>query len=183
MRAKLFLPISVALAFLAAPGMAQPSSQDSGEEPAGPGILSRGVGGAGSRSGRDLDIRFYAGANGLYETGVAPFATDAQGNLLKVEPLWGMEARLGAYGVHKWRRAQLGLDYTGGIRHYVNNSFYDGTDHALQLGLNYQHSRRLTLNFQETAGTFARTFGNQLGTSSDLSGLNPASQLFDTRAA
>jgi hypothetical protein len=150
---------------------------------AGPGVLSGGVGDAGRRSGSTADIRFYAGTNGVYDNGLTPFITDAQGNLIREGALWGVEAHAGAFGVHRWKQAQLGIDYNGVYRHYTNNSFYDGIDQALNVGLSYQHSRRLTFNFQEAAGTYGRTLSYHTASEADSLGLTAPGQIFDTRTS
>jgi hypothetical protein len=56
--------------------------------------------------------------------------------------MYGTQVSFGAYGVHRFQHARLGLDYQGIYRHYTDNSFYDGTDHTLALGYTYQKSRR-----------------------------------------
>jgi hypothetical protein len=176
---KLFLPIFALFAVTVATGFAQDSDADF----PGPGILNRGIGDVGSRGGQALNIRLYASADATYETGIFAYGTDAQGNLLKVQPMWGMDFRLGAYGVHRWKHAELGLDYVGGFRHYPDNPFFDGSDHALALGFNYQQSRRLTLQFQESAGTYGRTLGTRVSGPPDNSGITAAGQFLDSRTS
>jgi hypothetical protein len=38
----------------------------------GPGILSNGVGDIGSRSGQQLNLRFFGSVNGVYDNGLQP---------------------------------------------------------------------------------------------------------------
>ena len=149
----------------------------------GPGILSRGAGDIGMRSGQDVSLRFYATAQGIYDSGLQPFNVDNQGHLITVGGLWGTEADLGAYGVHNFQHAKLGLDYKGTYRHYVDGSFYDGTDHTLALGYTWQKSRRLILDVRQIAGSISQGtgFAGNFPTISS-SVVTPASLLFDNRA-
>src|SRR6266851_8594298 len=79
----------------------------------GPGVLSRGAGDIGTRSGQQVDLRFYAGVSGVYDNQLQPVSVDSKGNLIQVKSLYGVEANLGAYGTHNWKTATLGLDYHG----------------------------------------------------------------------
>ena len=72
----------------------------------GPGVLSRGAGDVGQRSGQQLDLRFFADVQGVYDNGIQPFSVDPQGNLIKVNGLYGVQVDVGAYGSHTWRQAQ-----------------------------------------------------------------------------
>src|SRR6185437_11708023 len=101
----------------------------------GPGILTRGAGNIGTRSGEQVSLRLFAGVNGIYDNGIEPLSVSSKGTLTQVKGLEGVEGNVGAYGVHSWKQAQLGLDYIGDFRHYSENSFYDGSDHRLALGL------------------------------------------------
>ena len=148
----------------------------------GPGVLSRGAGDIGTRSGQDVDLRYFIRATGIYDTGLQPFSVDGKGQLVNPGALYGTEIGFGAYGVHKWRHSRLGLDYSGAYRHYSTNSFFDGTDQTLALGYTYQKSRRLILDVRQTAGTVSigTPFGGILPTVTG-SLVTPASILFDNR--
>jgi hypothetical protein len=148
----------------------------------GPGILTRGASNIGTRSGRDVDLRFFANAMGVYDTGLLPVSVDSNGELIKVDGLYGVEAGLGAYGRHQFRRAVLGLDYRGNYRHYQQNTFFNGSNHQLALGYTLQRSRRLVFDFQGLAGTasFATNFINFLPSVYD-SVVDPNTLLFDNR--
>ena len=104
----------------------------------GPGVVSRGVGDVGMRSGEQVDLRFYAGISGVVDTNLQPFVLDAQGNLLRIHNLYGILVNGGAYGVHHWKRAQLGLDYGGYYQRHLNEDSYNGSDQHLTLGLTVQ---------------------------------------------
>ena len=149
----------------------------------GPGILTRGASDIGTRAGQDVDLRFYVNATGIFDNGIQPYSVDGNGKLAVVDGLWGTEVALGAYGVHKFRHARLGLDYKGTYRHYTNNSFYDGTDQILTLGYTYQKSRRLVFDTRQIAGTVSQgtSFSGALPTVTDAL-VTPSSLLFDNRA-
>jgi len=149
----------------------------------GPGILTRGASDIGTRAGQDVDLRFFPNATGIYDNGIQPYGVDANGKLPVINGLWGTELGVGAYGVHKFRHAKLGLDYKGTYRHYANNSFYDGTDQTLTLGYTYQKSRRLVFDTRQIAGTVSQgtSFGGSLPTVTDAL-VTPSSLLFDNRA-
>ena len=149
----------------------------------GPGILTRGAGTIGTRSGEQVSLRLFAGVNGIYDNGIEPLSVDSKGNLVQVKGLEGIDANFGAYGVHEWRQALLGLDYMGDFRHYNGNSFYDGTDQRLVLGLTYQKSKRLYFDIQEVGGTYALGFGGIAGVPSPVTSLVApnGSLLFDSR--
>jgi len=148
----------------------------------GPGILSRGAGDIGTRAGQDVDLRFFAGVNGIYDTGLLPYSVNGNGQLATVGGLYGTEVSVGAYGVHNFHHARLGLDYRGTYRHYSQQSFYDGSDHALALGYSYQKSRRLIFDLRQTAGTVSQgvAFAGYLPAVTD-SIVTPSSLLFDNR--
>jgi hypothetical protein len=95
-----------------------------------------------------------------------------------------VEANVGAYGVHRWKQAQLGLDYRGDFRHYSQNSYYDGSDHQLTLGYTYQKSRRLFFDLQGIGGSLSYGIGSVPGSVIGLPSSvvdQPTSLLFDNR--
>jgi hypothetical protein len=173
--------LSGVLLLTAAPAMmAQDADQSTYQ---GPGISSPGVGDIGTRSGEQVDLRYYFGVSGIVDSTIAPFATDAQGNLLHIPYLYGIEANAGVYGVHRWKRSQLGLNYAGSYTKYLNYDAYNGTGHALTLGYTDQISRRLKLDLRESAGSLIYGTGQVADVAStDLSSsFTPATRLFDTR--
>lgn len=148
----------------------------------GPSILTSGLPTLGDRSGQQLDFRIYGGVSGIFDNGIQPLATDAQGNLLHVSGIYGVEASLGAYGSHSWQHARLGLDYTGDYRHYENAQQYDGSDQLLALRYTLQKSQRLVFDFIGSAGTYARLFGETAIVGDAAGGIvSPATQLLDAR--
>ncbi len=149
----------------------------------GPSGLARSGGDVGSRSGQLANLRFYGGIGGVFDNGLVPFAADAQGNLIRVPGIYGVEARVGAYGVHSWRHAQLGLDYSGSFRHYPERPFFDSIDQAVTMSWNHQLSERLSYNLRQGAGTYGRAGAvrSTFDVASDNPAATPASQYFDTR--
>ena len=173
--------LSGVLLLVAAPGlMAQDADQSSYQ---GPGISSPGVGGIGTRSGEQVDLRYYLGVSGIVDSTIAPFVTDAHGNLIHIPYLYGLEVDGGVYGVHSWKRSQLALNYAGSYTRFFNYDGYNGTNHSLSLGYTVQISRRLKLDLRESAGSLTYGTGQVANAAStDLnSSFTPAVRLFDTR--
>jgi hypothetical protein len=149
----------------------------------GPGVASLGAGDIGMRSGEQLDLRFYAGVSGVVDTNLQPFTLDAQGNLLRIHNLYGVQANVGAYGMHRWKRALLGLDYGGNYHHYVNSDSYNGSDQHLNLGYTLEPSRHWTLDLHESVGTYS-VVNSELSTAASNdpnSVFTPSLLLFDAR--
>ena len=170
-----------ALLLFAAPGlMGQNTDQGSYQ---GPGISSPGVGSIGSRSGEQVDLRYYFGVSGVADSSIAPFETDSKGNLIRIPYLYGIEVAGGVYGVHNWKRKQLGVNYAGSYTKYFNYDSYNSTNHSLSLGYTDQISRRLKLDLRESAGSLTYGTGQVANAAStDLnSSFTPAVRLFDSR--
>jgi hypothetical protein len=150
----------------------------------GPAVLSSGANGIGNRSGQQVDLRFFAGVNGIYDSSIQPIAIDSNGNLVTISGLAGVEASVGAYGTHSWRTALLGLDYVGSFRAYNAGSAYDGIDQSLTLGYSLQESRRLTFSSRVMGGILSNSLGG-IGiapTISSQTDVVPANLLFDSRS-
>ncbi len=149
----------------------------------GPGILSRGIGDIGMRSGEQVSLRFYAGVSGTVDTNLQPLILDAQGNLLRIHNLYGVSVSGGAYGVHKFKKGQLGIDYSGDYHRYVNSDNYNGSDQRLTLGYTVQPTRRWSLDVRESVGTVSTATSQVLNTpaSDNTTVVNPSSLLFDAR--
>jgi hypothetical protein len=178
-----FLGLVLAGAFVVATGPAAVAQTTDLSSYQGPGILSRGVGDLGSRSGEQLDLRVYGGVSGVFDDNIQPLELDSQGNLIKVHNLYGVEATFGAYGVHNWLHSQLGLEYRGTYRHYTNTSLYGGSDDALTLGYTHQASRRLVFDLRESVGTVSLGNSPVAATAADNTGIafTPTTLLFDSR--
>jgi hypothetical protein len=173
--------LSGALLLVAVPAlMAQDNDQGSY---LGPGISSPGVGNIGSRSGEQVALRYYLGVSGIADSSITPFLTDSKGNLIHIPYLYGIEVDGGVYGVHSWKRSQLGLDYAGSYTKYFNYQAYNRSNHALNLGYTDQISRRLKLDLRESAGSLTDGTGLVVNTASnDLSSsFTPSVRIVDTR--
>jgi hypothetical protein len=149
----------------------------------GPGVLTGGAGNIGTRSGEQVDLRYFAGVNGIYDNGIQPISVNSKGELTQVGGVEGIEAVFGAYGSHSWRTALLGLDYRGDIRDYPNASYYDGSDHHLSIGYTYQASKRLYFDLNGVGGTYSSYLGAVPGqfVSSPNAVNQPGLLLFDNR--
>jgi hypothetical protein len=106
-----------------------------------------------------ISFRPYLEIMGVYDTGLAGVAVvDAQGDLAN-ESAEGIQVTGGISGSHSWRHTRLGLDYRGSLRHYNQQTYYDGIDQYLMLGVSHQFTRHVALSLRETAGMFSREFG------------------------
>ncbi len=140
--------------------LGQALAQRAGYE--GPTILSRGLGTALQGGGDLFRLRPYLSLTGRYDAGLTPVSVDSSGRIPK-EDLYGGEAQFGLYGYHNWRHTLLGINYRGDVRHYSRNSYYDGSNHSLSLGVTHQPTRRLAYSFREAAGTYSRDYGEYSG--------------------
>lgn len=158
----------------------QPEPQQTYE---GPSILSRDKGLIGERGGKLIDFRYYGEVTGVYDSGLTPFITDAQGNLINAGANYGVEAGYGVIGSRRWKRDWLSLEYKGTYRHYSNSTYFDGLDQFLNLAYNRALTKRFQLALKETAGTISLANGGFSYlplTNTDLFAV-PANELFDTR--
>ncbi|MEO8660745.1 MAG: hypothetical protein ABI693_19905, partial [Bryobacteraceae bacterium] len=167
------ISIAVVCVFAAAAALNAQEPAETGIGYAGPSILSRGVEQAGRRGSETVRFRFFGQVNSLYDTGLLPVASTAEGGAVS-DALLGVEAQLGAYGYHRWRHSSLGFDYRGTYRNYGQNTYYNGSDHTLGLGYATQVSRRVTLTLQPKLGTYSRSFAS-FGLYSGLLSADPVS--------
>jgi hypothetical protein len=148
----------------------------------GPGILTGGAESIGNRAGEQVDLRFFADMTGVYDNGLQPVSVNSKGDLVQIGGLYGIEADFGVYGVHSWRTGQLGIDYRGDFRHYFNDSFYDSTNHFLNIGYTYQKSKRLYFDFKGLGGLYSNYLSSVPGeTSTPAVVTTPSLLLFDDR--
>jgi len=133
--------------------------------------------------GLPLGFQFYAGVTGIYDDGLTPVSVDQSGNLLQVNSLYGIEANIGLTGQRRTAKGVLALTYTGSYRHYTQNSYFDGSDHILQLQTRKILTKRFSISSQNSAGTVSRaipTLGGLISTPDQLIGV-PTNELFDNR--
>lgn len=151
----------------------------------GPAVLSSGAQGVGNRSGQQVDLRFYAGVEGFYDTTVQPAAINSQGQLIVLKAQTGVDANIGLYGTHSWRNAILGIDYRGIFRDYIGASIYDGIDQYLDIGYTLQESRRFTWKAQAVGGIISNALGGiavEPLVTSTTTPVVPGLELFDSRS-
>jgi hypothetical protein len=149
----------------------------------GPAVLSSGATGVGNRSGQQVDLRFYAGVTGVYDSSLQPVAINPNGTLATISGLYGVQADIGVYGTHAWRTALLGVDYRGTFREYENDPTYDAIDQYLSLGYTLQESRRLVFKAQALGGILSDGLG--IGVVPDVTSnvvATPTTLLFDSRS-
>jgi hypothetical protein len=158
-------------------------AQEETKEPAGPPVLSRGAGPGLLRSGTEsVKMNVYADVNGVYESGLTSFSVDQNGQIPD-DSDYGVQVGLGAYGYHRWKRTILSLDYRGNYSHFTQNSYYDGSDHALSLGVSHQMSRRTHFTLRQAAGTASRDIGaySSYGFADPTYAQLPTQELFNNR--
>ena len=153
----------------------------------GPAVLSSGAGTIGYRSGQQVDLRFYGGIDGFFDSSIQPVEVDSKGNLITLKGLEGVEGNIGVYGSHAWKSAQLGVDYRGIFRAYNGNSGYDGIDQSLVMGYSWQESRRVSFNGQVLAGILSNGLSGvgilaPVPTLSSNVVATPTTLLFDSRS-
>lgn len=135
----------------------------------GPGILRRTASDIGSRGGSEVDLRFYLGTSGFVETGYQGLSVDSKGNLVNPGTLSGVGLVGGVYGVHKWKRSVLGLDYSGDVRHYLGGqSLYDNTNHVLRAAYTIQPNARWTLDLRGGGAETKRPYLTGTAQASDV---------------
>src|SRR5689334_22536729 len=78
----------------------------------GPSLLSRGGNRPGRRGRGPVNFTFYGAIRGTYDTGLLPVTLGSDNRVTSVD-LAGIQAELGLYGGHTWRRTSVGLDYRG----------------------------------------------------------------------
>ena len=138
----------------------------------------------GNRSGQQMDLRFFAGVNGVYDSSQQPVALDSSGKLVTIGGLYGVEASIGLYGTHSWKTSLLGVDYKGTAREYNAGSAYDSIDQSLTLGYTVQESRRLRFDARLTGGIYNNGLAG-IGITPEItseSAVQPSTLLFDSRS-
>ena len=159
------------------------TAQDPDQTYQGPSILSRDKGLIGERGGKLLDFRYYFDVTGIYDSGLVPLTTNAQGNLINVGGAYGVETGFGVIGSRRWKRDKLSLEYKGAYRQYSVSDVAQGLDQFLNLAYSRQLTRRLILDLKDTAGTTSLAngaFSYLPLTNTDLFAI-PANELFDIR--
>lgn len=148
----------------------------------GPSILGRGGSRTGQRGTEAAPIRVQASINGSYDTNILGYSLDSSGNFAGTGA-FGILASVTASGRKVWRRAYLGIDYSGGYDHYFRQTFFNGSNHQLNLSLGRDFGPKWQLNTQLIAGTTNRFLGGQsVFQTSEVEFLSaPTGELFDSR--
>ena len=148
----------------------------------GPAILGRGGVSAGRHGTESIPIHVQASLSGTYDSSILAYSVDSRG-AFKPGASSGLDASVSASGRKLWRRSYLGLDYGGNISHYFANSFYNGTNHQMNLGWGTQIGQKLQLASQVGAGTSNRFLGGPtIFQGSEFEFLTaPVGELFDSR--
>lgn len=148
----------------------------------GPTILSRGAGTLMRGGGEAIRLRPFVRLTGFYDSGLTPFSLDPQGQVPEVNH-YGAAVEFGVLGYRQWRRTVLGADYRGNYRHYPAQTYFNGTDHHLALGVAHQVSRRVVMSLRQQAGVFSRSFGipDAQGFLDPYFSPTPRNELFDAQ--
>jgi hypothetical protein len=173
--------------FLAVPLFAQESPAPAAAEPApapeygGPAILTRGAA-ASLRAPENTRLRPYLSITGAYDSGITPVIVNSNGEVPSVASA-GVDAEIGLLGYQRWKRSSLGLDYRGNYRHYVKDTFFNGTNQILGLVYTKQATRRLEFTLRESAGLISSGFfeGQQSALIDPSFSNTPNNEIFDGR--
>jgi hypothetical protein len=122
----------------------------------GPAILSRGEAPA-AMAAPQVDFRPFIELGGVYDTGLAGVAVNAQGQPLN-DSSEGASVIWGISGSHSWHHTTVGLDYRGSLTRY-NLKEYDYIDQSLLLGLTHQITRNIKVKLRQSAGIVNHDFG------------------------
>lgn len=149
----------------------------------GPDILGRAGPTTGLRGSASVPIHVQASINGTYDSSILGYSVDDKGNLSQ-RSSYGANATITASGRKIWRRSFLGIDYSGDYAHYPSNTFYNGSNHQMNLVVGRQFGRKWQIISQIGAGTSNRFVGNQaVLQASELEFLSaPTAELFDSRS-
>lgn len=125
----------------------------------GPSLLSRGGNRPGQRGRAPVEFTFYGAVRGTYDTGLLPVTLGTDGSITR-RSVAGLQAEIGLFGGHAWRRSTLGVDYRGDWRKTnARVNTYNGSNQALAVEFDHRLNRRLMLTVAEVAGTTNRAFG------------------------
>ena len=149
----------------------------------GPSILGRDGPGAGMHGTDRVPIHVQGSINGSYDTNLLGYSVNSAGQLVS-EASPGVEASIGVSGRKLWRRSYLGVDYGGNYGHYTAHTYYNGSNHQLNLAFSTQLNRTWQFFTQVAGGTSNRFIGGpNVFQASQLEFTNvPIGELFDSRS-
>jgi hypothetical protein len=149
----------------------------------GPALLTRGQNPA-AMTASQIDFRPYLNLSAGYDSGINGVGVNPNGTPVN-EVSAAMDASVGVSGVHSWRHTQIGLDYRFNLRHYFRQSFYDGSDQMLLLGITHQLSRHVIFAIRTSAGLYTQNFNTPVLTSTvpfdPATTYVPTNDFFDNR--
>jgi hypothetical protein len=125
----------------------------------------------------------YGEITGVYDSGLTPFASSAQGAAANAIADYGVEYGIGIIGSRRWKHSRLSIEYKGRFRDYAKETLFNGSDQFLNLAYTQLLQPHLTLDLKETIGTTTLANGEFTYlalTNTDLFGI-PANELFDSR--
>lgn len=172
---------------MAATLMAQATGQssDSGSSSSydGPNVMGRGELRIGLSGAESVPIRVSFNVSGTYDTLLGAFRTDGDGNLASGAGSYGVQGGFAVSGQKKFRRAVLGLSYSGDYNYFTSVQGFNGFNQALNLGYTRRLSRNLEMSWVNTASMTNRLLGNPLNQQSlgaDVVAA-PVNEIFDNR--
>ena len=122
----------------------------------GPAILSRGFELSRPAVPVNQHLRFYAGLNATYDSGlIGAYVQDGVVPTINTE---GADFNWGASATHYRRKDIFEFNYGGHYYEYYNGSKYSGQDHSFAGGYTRQLSQRFTVGIRETAGLYSNTY-------------------------
>lgn len=125
---------------------------------AGPAILSRG-GGGGITPAAPIAFRPYLNISGIYTSNLPGVLQPNDDKHLKEQAGYGMEAAIGLYGYHAWKRTTVGINYRGDYRRYAPSTINDGSNQFCTFGLTHRPAKKIIMTVREGFGTFTQTYG------------------------
>jgi|ERR1051326_5606783 hypothetical protein len=123
----------------------------------GPAVLTRGQSPTGM-SPSQIDFRPYLSLDFGYDHGLNGVSINPNGAPVDVSST-ALDVSGGVSGLHSWKHTTVGLDYRAAFRHYTGQSYYDGTDQTLLLGVTHMLSRHVVFSLHENAGMFSQSAG------------------------
>ncbi len=150
---------------------------------AGPAILTRGEAPT-TIASPQITFRPFVSVSAVYDTGLALADSSSQAQLGSATDE-GLQFSAGVSGVHTWKRAQLGVTYSGSLTRYKAQTAYGSATQSLMLGLQYQFSRHISMSLREGAGEYSQSYNtqtlSQTATFDPSSGYTPNSDFYDNR--
>ncbi|MDQ6701335.1 MAG: hypothetical protein M3Z36_14235 [Acidobacteriota bacterium] len=163
------------------------AAQDTATEYTGPGILSRGFSANRPTLLQPILFQPFAGISAIYNTGLTGLTLNPNGQISSVDSL-GTELSFGITGRRVYKNDVIGLNYRGTLNHYNHASYYDGTNHLLDLDFKHRATKHVSINLKESAGMYSNntTLLNSIGLSDpSIAGtdyvVTPNTQAFDNR--